>query len=372
MTRPSLKQYDLRSAATLISTSGVLPLPFIALVSPGMIKPAGLTPMLIVWAFTAVLVLFTLRIRRLSDGMFAAMGFCGMIGIGTASFVVADPGASAAVLCLVAVIPTISAISSSPTMTSAMTAGAVAIAIGLSVYSAPSSAALLIRIGALIGVVVIPVFLVAAMRRSLENSLARERGLTGVDPLTGLYNRRGLISRVAPLLAAARVANGQIGVLLMDIDHFKAINDRHGHLAGDRVLTSGALAIRENSPLGSVACRFGGEEFVLFTIVQNEHQLLAHAESLREAIATSAGVTISIGGVCATMIPSTSSEGVTAGGLVSHVINAADRCVYWCKQNGRDRSRIESIEPIVIRPDEAPVSSWTTITRGSRLFRQAS
>ncbi len=328
--------------------------------------------MLLVWAFTAVLVMFTVRVRRLSDPMFAVMGFCGMIGIGTSSFILVDPGASAAVLCLVTVVPTISAISSSRRMTASMTATAASIAVGMSIYTSASGASLLIRIGALIGVVVIPVFLVTTMRRSLEGSLARERGLTGVDPLTGLFNRRGLVSRVAPMLAAARVANGQIGVLLMDIDNFKTINDQHGHLAGDRVLTTSALAIREYAPLGSVACRFGGEEFVLFTIVSNEHQLFAHAEALRLAIADAAGVTISIGGVCAGIIASTSSDGVTAGGLVSHMINSADHSVYWCKQNGRDRSRVDPLPPLLVRPDEVPVNSWNSFSWSSKLFRQAS
>ena len=88
----------------------------------------------------------------------------------------------------------------------------------------------------MLGLIVVPVFLVVALRKSMEAVLDQQTRLVGIDPLTGLLNRRGFLIRASQLLSAARSSTGWIGILLLDVDHFKKINDQYGHLAGDGVL----------------------------------------------------------------------------------------------------------------------------------------
>ncbi|MBM7808578.1 diguanylate cyclase (GGDEF)-like protein/PAS domain S-box-containing protein [Geodermatophilus bullaregiensis] len=154
------------------------------------------------------------------------------------------------------------------------------------------------------------------------------------DPLTGLHNRRHLDRALAADLAR-RPRSGELSVLVVDVDHFKRVNDRFGHAAGDRVLTAVAAVLDGAVREGDTAARLGGEEFVLVLPGAGRAQALERAERVRSEIAAARhllggealAVTASVGvAVCP-------SDGADAAAL----LEAADRALYTAKATGRDR-----------------------------------
>jgi diguanylate cyclase (GGDEF)-like protein len=108
--------------------------------------------------------------------------------------------------------------------------------------------------------------------------------LARIDPLTGVTNRLGLLEASETLLVRARARNEPIGVLLIDADHFKSINDRFGHDDGDRVLLELVYNIRRMLRAGDLVGRVGGEEFLVLSPSVKEADLLALAERIRNAV----------------------------------------------------------------------------------------
>ncbi|MBU8542385.1 MULTISPECIES: PleD family two-component system response regulator [Roseomonadaceae] len=163
------------------------------------------------------------------------------------------------------------------------------------------------------------------LRADLDRSL--EMAVT--DPLTGLRNRRYVRRHLEGVLR-----NSGAALLLMDVDRFKAVNDTHGHAAGDIVLREVAERVRGHLRAADVVARYGGEEFlVVMSGAATEDGMLV-AERLRTAIANvpilAEGVPLSI----------TMSIGVAAGGigaLADDVLSAADAALYRGKNNGRNR-----------------------------------
>ncbi len=154
------------------------------------------------------------------------------------------------------------------------------------------------------------------------------------DPLTGLHNRRYLLEHFAPMLASARLAGGTLAVALFDIDHFKAVNDDHGHLAGDTVLIAMAERIQELAPVGALVARWGGEEFFVALPGADATAGVRFAESLRVRCALD---TIDINGlpICCTI-----SCGVatypSSGTTMDELFLAADLAMYEAKKAGRN------------------------------------
>jgi diguanylate cyclase (GGDEF)-like protein/PAS domain S-box-containing protein len=156
------------------------------------------------------------------------------------------------------------------------------------------------------------------------------------DPLTGLYNRRFMQETLHHELHRARLSAASIGIMMIDIDHFKQFNDLFGHQAGDMVLKAVGTLLAESGGALQVACRYGGEEFALIVPDASLTQVVAQAEALRshikkmvlhygsEALGT---VTISVG---VAMYPADGSEPEV---LLHH----ADRALYLAKQAGRDQ-----------------------------------
>jgi diguanylate cyclase (GGDEF)-like protein len=164
------------------------------------------------------------------------------------------------------------------------------------------------------------------------------------DALTGIPNRRAGVSFLEQQVALRRSAPRPeaLGVLLMDIDHFKCINDRYGHATGDAVLRAVAKVARGVTRSGELFFRYGGEEFCWVLPQTSPNGLFHAAERLRGAIAglelTEASgaiitVTASFGGACAVTM-----EDDSDGTLLRH----ADACLYRAKCSGRNRSEIRS------------------------------
>jgi two-component system, cell cycle response regulator len=166
-----------------------------------------------------------------------------------------------------------------------------------------------------------------------ESRQYREMSLR--DPLTGLYNRRYLDDRLAALLGAAREELTQVSVALVDLDHFKRINDRATHEAGDEVLRRISTLLLKAAGETGFAARLGGEEFVLVLPATDLDAALARCEQLCDEvrrydwspIVGQLPVTVSIG-VAATFAGSESA---------SYLLGEADRGLYLSKNHGRDR-----------------------------------
>jgi diguanylate cyclase (GGDEF)-like protein len=167
---------------------------------------------------------------------------------------------------------------------------------------------------------------------------AEQRSRT--DVLTSLYNRRHMWELLVAELERSRREDAAIGILLADVDDFKAINDHFGHRSGDAVLIEVARRLRAAARRYDVIARWGGEEFcVLAPGIASEQDLLGLAERLREAITdevfmprdgVSLTVSISIGGVRAADLAST----------VEDLLEVADQALYAAKTAGRNCSRV--------------------------------
>lgn len=171
------------------------------------------------------------------------------------------------------------------------------------------------------------------LRRDREDR-AQALQLAEHDALTGLYNRRGFLVHAAPLFDAAATP-GAHALAMLDIDHFKAINDRHGHDAGDRTLVAVADTLRAATRSRDLLARWGGEEFVVLLPDTPMHEALAIAERLRAALA---GLAVPLAG--ASPIRITASLGVAHGepaADLDDLLRLADDALYASKQDGRNR-----------------------------------
>ncbi len=175
----------------------------------------------------------------------------------------------------------------------------------------------------------------------LETRLAEIEALQGQlreqairDPLTGLFNRRYMQETFEMALAHAERLNEPIGVLLMDVDHFKAFNDVHGHKAGDLVLEALGRLLRATTRQMDIACRYGGEEFVLLMPGATLEMAARRAEMWRGAFAAEP-LSYAGRGLQATL-----SVGVAAypvhGRSVDELLRAADVALYQAKSAGRN------------------------------------
>lgn len=168
----------------------------------------------------------------------------------------------------------------------------------------------------------------AGARIGMIRALARSEVQAATDPLTGLLNRRSLEDAVREL---THEGHG-FAVVIADLDHFKRLNDTHGHDAGDRSLRQFSTVLARSLRPGDLACRYGGEEFVLVLPDCDADGAVFVAERLREALALAQVDQGSIG--------FTASFGVAAGvwgDELPDLITAADGALFQAKRDGRDR-----------------------------------
>lgn len=120
---------------------------------------------------------------------------------------------------------------------------------------------------------------------SLQEECRRLKGLAQTDPLTGLYNRRYLMKSLDQELERTRRTGLPTSLIMLDLDHFKRLNDTYGHQFGDAVLCRVALILKENVRKLDIPCRYGGEEFALVLPGTRLPQALRLAARLREILA---------------------------------------------------------------------------------------
>ena len=173
---------------------------------------------------------------------------------------------------------------------------------------------------------------------ALNNALNHEnlQRVAAMDPLTGVYNRRFGLQRLTEEFGRSSRSGDPLGLLMLDLDHFKAVNDTYGHLVGDRVLQTVVRAARQVLREGDVLLRYGGEEFLIALPGAGRDDLMQMAERVRRAVAeaevTEAGqripVTVSIGG---SGLPDNNAT------KPQDLIVVADAAMYSSKESGRDR-----------------------------------
>lgn len=190
----------------------------------------------------------------------------------------------------------------------------------------PEPAELLARVSAAVQV--------TALRAELRRRTEELDRMSRTDHLTGLFNRRHLDDALHAVLASSRRHSFPFAALLVDVDHFKSVNDRYGHDTGDRVLQAVAAALADGVRTEDLVGRWGGEEFLVLAPHTDVAGAQVLGERLRACVAArTAGdvaVTVSIGAAVV--------EG--RGPETSTVLRAADRLLYDAKEAGRDRVRV--------------------------------
>jgi diguanylate cyclase (GGDEF)-like protein len=166
------------------------------------------------------------------------------------------------------------------------------------------------------------------------------------DPLTGCLNRRAFNDGFQRLFDVASLKHLALSCLVLDIDHFKRVNDTHGHGIGDRVIQEVARKLSDSARGSDLVCRYGGEEFVLALPGMDTQAASVVAERVRQRIQAECGpavrevhnlhVTVSIG-----------VASLTYGhGRPSHIIDAADKALYVAKRTGRNRVSLADVDAV--------------------------
>lgn len=168
----------------------------------------------------------------------------------------------------------------------------------------------------------------------LRQSLRQTIELAVTDVLTGLSNRRFLETHLPKLVDRAKADQRPLAVLIADIDHFKRINDGFGHDAGDRVLREFANRMKQSLRASDLACRFGGEEFVVLMPDADEKAALGVAERLRVLTSETA---FSIGGEDLCVTVSVGHANIGPLDTAEMLLKRADQALYSAKRGGRNR-----------------------------------
>lgn len=179
------------------------------------------------------------------------------------------------------------------------------------------------------------VFTDLSSRDHMKEEVERYRQLAHLDDLTGCANRRFLTESLEAKLAESRRFDWQLGVLMLDVDHFKSVNDRYGHDIGDRMLKMVAETLRSNVRPFDTVGRWGGEEFLVLLVQITPDKLLELANRLRNLVRSSAipidgeelSVTVSVGAAIAARYEANAES----------VLRRADEMLYRSKRLGRDR-----------------------------------
>jgi diguanylate cyclase (GGDEF)-like protein len=172
----------------------------------------------------------------------------------------------------------------------------------------------------------------------LRDMLTQVETLSNADPLTGLLNRRRFDAILQPEFSKALRYKTPLSCMMIDVDHFKAVNDTHGHAIGDAVIKDVAGIIKWSIRDVDTACRWGGEEFIVLTPMTPQDKAELLAQRILKAVseyafagANSVKLTVSIG------IADTAGPGIDS---VNKLIQAADIALFRAKKNGRNRIEV--------------------------------
>ncbi len=199
-------------------------------------------------------------------------------------------------------------------------------------------------------------FILLAMAK--ERTEFRHRTAAMVDPLTGIANRRSFLQDAAQLAKRHGANPLPTAVLLIDLDHFKSINDRFGHALGDRVLEIFADSARQSVRSSDLLGRLGGEEFAAVLSDTSRDKAVGVAERIRESFAQAAQevdnrpiyATVSIG------LVHCQEAALDVAGLLAQ----ADQALYIAKERGRNRVEVASLDMMLKREDEDATASATS------------
>jgi len=183
--------------------------------------------------------------------------------------------------------------------------------------------------------------------REVESLQAALQDQAVRDFLTGLYNRRYLNDVLPPLLALAQRHDEPLAVAVIDLDHFKEVNDEYGHAAGDRVLATFGKLLRARMRRSDIACRYGGEEFCV--LMPRTSALVARAK-LEQILRAWRAMRFDLGGKLLTGASFSVgiAESTTTPGNAETLLNAADHCALLAKRKGRGR--------VMVRVPPTPVA----------------
>jgi two-component system cell cycle response regulator len=175
-----------------------------------------------------------------------------------------------------------------------------------------------------------------ALQRDLLSAQEKLRFQATHDALTGLWNRGAVLDQLRTEIERTHRTRSSLGVLMLDVDHFKVINDTHGHLAGDAVLEQIAQRIAGATRAYDILGRYGGEEFLILLPTCDRDQTQSGAERIRAAIAAQPFA------AAETLIPLTVSLGATVapicGQSETEILSIADAALYEAKSAGRNRA----------------------------------
>lgn len=179
----------------------------------------------------------------------------------------------------------------------------------------------------------------AAQIKALKSEIRRLKRIMVLDELTGLYNRRGLLEQLEKLIRRLRYRRGQtlsgLSVAMVDIDHFKTINDTYGHQAGDEVLAAFAGLLSDGVRVYDLVGRLGGEEFIIVYVNADQVAAVMRCEEIRHLVEDHS---FAIPGHGAIKV--TASFGVAEAGsdkAVSDLLARVDKALYRAKQSGRNQ-----------------------------------
>jgi diguanylate cyclase (GGDEF)-like protein len=168
---------------------------------------------------------------------------------------------------------------------------------------------------------------------SIDNRLAQEAAQT--DGLTGLYNRHYAMRYLPQIWEEARLAQQPLSALMLDIDHFKVVNDEHGHDVGDNILQQFAGILRLFCRRTDIICRFGGEEFLIILPDTRLDTAIQVAERIRATLASRNLVTAGL--ALALTVSIGVAENQAQHKSVEALIKSADQALYRAKRTGRNR-----------------------------------
>jgi diguanylate cyclase (GGDEF)-like protein len=188
-------------------------------------------------------------------------------------------------------------------------------------------------------------FLIFRLAGRLSNAYSTIERMSITDDLTQVFNRRHFHTRLDEEIERARRYDHPMSLLMMDLDHFKTINDRYGHQTGDEVLRTVAALIRSKTRSADIVARYGGEEFVVLLPETKQEIAKVTAEKLRTVIEqypfalenrSSIHVTASFGVSCLNLSDKNNT------GIADRIVKMADDAMYQAKQDGRNRVAVYS------------------------------